>query len=104
MSLFGSDAKDEKISVIARFRAKSGHEEEVGKALASLVEPSQKEPGCLKYGVYADKYYTGSYFTYEEWTSEAALDVHLAAHRSALDKSKALLREELTISVLRALE
>jgi quinol monooxygenase YgiN len=47
MSVFsGHDSGGEKISVVAQIRAKSGHEDEVRKMLTSLVEPSQKEPGC----------------------------------------------------------
>ena len=75
MSLFG--ASNTKISVIAQLRAKSGHEDEVRKALAALAGPSSKEPGCLRYTVFEDAHYTGNFFTYEEWESEDALDQHL---------------------------
>ncbi len=98
MALFGGD--NEKISVVAQIRAKSGHEGEVRSALSKLVEPSQKEAGCLKYNVFEDKHYTGSFFTYEEWESEAALDTHLQVNKAGLDQLKALLREDLRISVL----
>jgi len=105
MSLFGnsSDETGEKISVIATIRAKSGHEAEVRTAMESLPGPSRKEAGCLKYDVFEDKYYTGSFFTYEEWASEAALETHLAGAKSALNKLKALLREEMVISVVKVL-
>lgn len=104
MSIFGSEkASGEKISVVAQIRAKSGHEDEVRTILAGLVGPSQKEAGCLKYNVFEDKHYTGSFFTYEEWQSEAALDKHLDGAKDTLNKVKALLREDLRISVLRLL-
>ena len=64
MGLFGREGGD-KISVIAQIRTKSGHEAEVRSALAELVGPSEKEPGCLKYSVLEDKHYPGSFFTYE---------------------------------------
>ena len=105
MSLFGGGAGEsvpgEKISVVAQIRAKSGHEDEVRSGLEKLVGPSQKEAGCLKYNVFEDKHYTGSFFTYEEWESEAALDTHLQVNKEALNKVKALLREDLRISVLK---
>ncbi len=106
MSFFaGSDEKDDgRISVVGQLRAKSGHEDDLRSALAKLSAPSQKEPGCLKYEVFEDKYYTGSFYTYEEWESEAALDAHLATNRSALNKAKALLREDLRISILKPVE
>ncbi len=102
MGLFTTDTTT-KISVIAQIRAKSGHEAEVRAMFAALVAPSQKEPGCLAYTVFEDKHYTGSFFTYEEWESEEALDTHLATHKAALDKAKALLREDLRINILKSL-
>lgn len=107
MSLFGSDKPKEtsggKISVVAELRAKSGHEDEMRTALEALVAPSQKEPGCLKYNVFESKYYTGDFFTYEEWETEAALDKHLEIARDKLNAAKALLREDLRITVLKLL-
>lgn len=105
MSLFGGNEKSggEKITVIAQIRAKSGNEDEVRSALAKLAGPSLKEPGCLKYNVLEDKHYTGSFFTHEEWESEAALETHLQANKAALDKAKALLSEDMRISVLKLL-
>ena len=90
MSLFGGNSEksvDGRISVVAQLRAKSGHEDDLRSALAKLAEPSQKEPGCLKYTVFEDVYYTGSFYTYEEWESEAALDTHLTANKAALNKA-----------------
>ncbi len=97
MSVFGS----EKIGVIGQIRAKSGHEAEVRELFEALVGPSQKEAGCLRYNLYEDKYYTGSFFTYEEWESEAALEKHLEGAKDQLNKAKALLREDLRIAILK---
>ncbi len=98
MSLLGGS---EKITVVAQIRAKSGHEDEVRKAFTAVVGPSQKEAGCISYHLFEDKHYTGSFFTVEEWESEEALDTHLRVNKGALDKAKALLREDLRISVLK---
>ncbi|WP_263381324.1 putative quinol monooxygenase [Granulicella arctica] len=106
MSLFGSsdnEAISSKISVIAQIRAKSGHEDEVRSMFEKIVGPSQKEAGCITYHLFEDKHYTGSFFTYEEWESEEALDTHLSTNKAGLDKAKAFLREELRISVLKLL-
>lgn len=107
MSLFGSshDADTStKISVIATTRAKSGHEDAVRDGFASLLAPSRQEPGCLRYDVLEDAHYTGRFFTYEEWSSEEALHTHLHTNKAALDKVKAMLAEDLRISVLKPLE
>ncbi len=105
MSLFSSSDKPEssKISVIAQIRAKSGHEAEAHALLQQLVEPSRQEPGCIQYDVLQDLYYPGSFFTHEQWETEAALDTHLALHKEGLNKLKALLREDLRISILKLL-
>ena len=107
MSLFGGSHNSDtstKISVIATTRAKSGHEDEVRKGFASLIDPSRKEPGCLRYDVLEDAHYTGRFFTYEEWESEGALHTHLHTNKAALDKVKALLAEDLRSSVRKPLE
>ena len=89
--------------MIAQIRAKSGHEDDVRSAFEKVVGPSQKEAGCLSYQLFEDKHYTGSFFTVEEWETEEALETHLRVNKAALDKAKALLREDLRINVLKKL-
>ena len=103
MSFFGNSETNtgERISVVAQLRAKSGHEDEVRSMLEKLVSPSQKEPGCLTYHILEDKHYPGTFFTHEEWESEDSLDEHLRVNKEGLNKVKALLREDLRISVLK---
>ena len=91
----------DKISVVAQIRAKSGHENEVRTMMAALPGPSRREDGCIRYDVLEDAHYPGSFFTYEEWESEAALEKHLQVNKDGLNKVKALLREDLRISVLK---
>jgi len=100
VSLFHSNA-DSKITVVATIRAKSGHEADVRKAFAALVEPARLEAGCLSYQLLEDKYYTGSFFTFEEWTSEQLLEEHLARIKEGLNKSKAWLQEDVRICVVK---
>ena len=108
MSLFGSSDKEStstsnQISVIADIRAKRGHEDEVRTMFEKLAGPSRKEAGCLRYNVFEDKHDTGSFFTYEEWESEEALETHLSANKEGLNEVKTLLRQELSISILKQL-
>lgn len=104
MSLFGgSKEKTSKISVVAQAKAKSNHEDKVRTLFEGLVAASLKEPGCLKYSVFEDAHYPGSFFTYEEWEDEAALDAHLQVNREGLNQAKALLQQDLRISVLKLL-
>jgi quinol monooxygenase YgiN len=105
MALFGKEKEgsSSKISVVAQIRAKSGHEDAVRTMFTGVVGPSQKENGCITYHLYEDVHYTGSFYTYEEWESEEALEAHLTLNKAALNKAKALLREDLRISVLKLL-
>jgi quinol monooxygenase YgiN len=100
MALFGDS---ERIGVVAQIRARSGHEGDVREALQSLVGPSRKENGCLRYDLFEDKHHEGSFFTFEEWASEEALQRHLDLNKTALENAKALLREDLQIHVLKQL-
>ncbi len=105
MSIFSKSepaggATDQKISVIAQIHAKAGNEDRVRSIVEKLVEPSLREPGAIAYKVFEDKHYPGSFFTYEEWESEAALDQHLLVNKEALNGLKTLLQQDLRISVL----
>lgn len=88
-----------KISVIAKIQAKVGHEAEVRGAFSALVTPTRSEPGCILYTLYEDKHSEGTFFTYEEWESEAALGQHLEAHKAELEKVKAILEGDLQLNV-----
>ncbi len=95
-----SKEPDEKISVVATTRAKSGHEADVRKVFGSLVAPARKEAGCISYQLLEDKY-TGSFFTFEEWESERHLHEHLGRIKEGLDKSKAWLQEDVRICIVK---
>ncbi len=100
--MFGKKKDDNgKITVVAQIRAKSGHEAEVRGILSTLQVPSQKEPGCIRYDIFEDAHYPGSFFTVEEWDEENSLETHLSVNKEGLNKMKALLREDLRISVMR---
>ena len=106
MSIFSKNepstgTTEQRISVIAQIHAKAGSEDKVRSIVEKLVEPSLKEPGAIVYKVLEDKHYPGSFFTYEEWESEAALDQHLLVNKEALNGLKALLQQDLRISVLK---
>ena len=88
-----------KISVIGKIQAKAGHEAEVRGTFSAFVTPSRSEPGCLLYTLYEDKHAAGTFFTYEEWESEAALQTHLQAHKDDFERAKAMLEGDLQINV-----
>jgi quinol monooxygenase YgiN len=95
----------EKISVIAEFVAKSGHEEEIRVILHEIVLPSRSEPGCLVYHLLEDKKNPGSFSTYEEWAELKFLEAHLASDgaKVALAKAQPMLDAEMKLTVFRKL-
>jgi quinol monooxygenase YgiN len=100
MAFFGGN---ETINVIAEIRAKAGCEDAVRAMLTSLVEPSRKEKGCKQYLLHEDKKTPGSFWTYEEWTSETALEDHLVGAKGMLEQAKPLLDGELKLTILNLL-
>ena len=103
MSIFSGDKTSTEsghINVIAEIKAKSGHESEVRALFESLVLPSRAEDGCKGYHLLEDKKHPGSFYTYEEWTSEEKLNAHLAGSKPMLEKARPLLEGDVKIHVL----
>lgn len=67
------------ITVVATFQAKPGQETELQKALISLVAPTRQELGCINYDLHVSPEDPGKFLFHENWTSKAALDLHLQA-------------------------
>ena len=63
--------------VVAVITAKPGSEEVVGTALASLVEPTRAEEGCLAYDLYRSAADPAAFVTVERWRGQADLDAHM---------------------------
>ncbi|WP_033068798.1 putative quinol monooxygenase [Thalassospira australica] len=64
------------LTVVATARAKPGMEEELGKRLLALVEPSRAEEGCLGYDMHQSKDDPAVWLAYENWRSEEDLALH----------------------------
>lgn len=45
----------------------------------SMIEPSRKEIGCISYGFYQDMTDENSFFFFEEWRDQQAIDAHVAS-------------------------
>lgn len=69
----------EYLTVVAHVRAKPGKEAELEKALLGLVEPTAAEDGCINYDLHRETDDASHFVFYENWTSRAALERHLAA-------------------------
>ena len=93
MSLFSSDettAQSGHISVVAQMYAHAGREQELREKLLELAAAARKEDGCRGYHLLEARHAPGTFFTYEEWTGEDALKVHLEGATKKLAAMKAL--------------
>jgi quinol monooxygenase YgiN len=65
------------VHVVAIFVAAAGKEQELGELLGTLVEPTRKEAGCIRYdlmrGLPGE---SGDFVFIEEWESVETLDAH----------------------------
>jgi len=70
----GSDAAQ--IVVIAHFTAKPGKEEELSTFLRGLVEPTRREPGCIRYELNQDLDDPTAFSFVETFADRAGFDAH----------------------------
>ena len=83
------------LTVFAEFHAKPGREEELRGLLMGLLEPTRKEQGCLRYDLHRDNDKPGHFLFFENWTSMALLQAHLASpHLTSFQARSADLLEE----------
>jgi quinol monooxygenase YgiN len=88
-------AKDT-LRVVARVKARPGKVNELLSVLSSLVEPTCKEPGCLKYELLQNNEDPTDFTLIEEWQNNAALETHFATEhfKDALTKLPNLVAAE----------
>ena len=91
---------EQKLTVVARIKAKKGNEEEVKRELLALVAPTRTEAGCLGYDLHQSTEDPALFLFYENWTSRAALDEHFATpHLTRLnERAPELLAEPVEIT------
>lgn len=65
------------LNVIAILKAKAGQEAALSSFLQAALPGFQAEPGCIAYALMTDHDQPGRIVSYETWTDEAALNVHL---------------------------
>ena len=73
-----TDENRDLLSVVATMRAKPGKEQELRALLESLIEPTRAESGCTTYALHQGTQDPQLFVFYENWTSDAHLDAHLA--------------------------
>jgi quinol monooxygenase YgiN len=67
------------LTIFAEMYAKPGKEAALREALLGLIAPTKKEAGYVQYDLHVDNDDPTHFLFYENWTSRALLDAHLAA-------------------------
>lgn len=65
-------------TIIGTVTARPDTREELATLLAAQVAPTRAEAGCINYDFHVDAADPCVFLFYENWTSRAALDAHLA--------------------------
>ena len=66
------------VTIIGSVIAKPETRDELLALLASQVAPTRNEPGCINYDFHVDAADPCCFVFYENWQSQADLDLHLA--------------------------
>jgi quinol monooxygenase YgiN len=66
------------LTIVAILHARSGIEEELGRRLGELVDPSRAEAGCINYDLHRSNTDPAIWILYENWSSSEALEIHFA--------------------------
>jgi quinol monooxygenase YgiN len=89
------------VTVLARFKAKPGMEQQVAEALMALVGPTRKEAGCINYDLHQSFDDKTLFVLYENWTRKKDLDEHLEMPylRAFLGKADDILAQPVEITL-----
>ena len=68
---------NEPVRMIARFTARPEQQQALRETLEDLIEPTRREPGCLRYELWHNQSVPTDFTFIEEWASEAALEAHM---------------------------
>jgi quinol monooxygenase YgiN len=92
---------DNKVTVVARFKAKQGMEETVRQEIMALVEPTRSEAGCINYDLHQSADDKSVFMLYENWVSKKDLDKHLEIPhlKELIGKADQILAEPLEITL-----
>ncbi len=94
------------IRVVARVAARPGKVETLRNLLATLIEPTRGEPGCLSYELLQNPAEETDFTFVERWADQAAIDRHMqSAHvRWVLAKISELIATPPDIRCYRSIE
>ncbi len=85
---------NQRITVMARIKAKKGMEKKIKEELLSLVGPTRSEKGCINYDLHQSADDSSLFMVYENWKDMKSLDRHLEMPylKAFMEKAKKSLR------------
>ncbi len=91
----------DKVTVVATFKAKPGKEAAAREAITALIAPTRAEAGCINYDLHQSADDPAIFMLYENWLSKNDLDEHLAMPylKSFLGTADDLLAEPVDIAL-----
>ncbi len=84
------------VRVIAKVKARPGKVNELLSEISSLIQPTRKEPGCIRYELLQNNEDPADFAFVEEWQNSGALQSHFATKhfKEALVKLPSLVATE----------
>ncbi len=65
------------LTVVAELKAAPGKEQQLQALLATLLEPSRQDAGCMQYDLHVGTDDPGFFLFYETWQSKALWEQHM---------------------------
>ena len=98
--------ENQKVTVVARIKAKSGKEVQVKQELLKVLSPTRSEAGCINYDLHQSFDNQAHFLFYENWTSQEALNEHLETPhvRNFLNQADQLLAEPVEVTLWKQVE
>lgn len=68
-----------KVTIVAKFTAKSGQTEAVKAELLKMITPTRQEKGCIEYRLHQDNDDPSVFLFYENWENATCVEQHMTS-------------------------
>ncbi len=98
--------ENQKVTVVARIKAKLGKEAQAKQELLKLLSPTRAEAGCINYDMHQSLDPQAHCLFHENWTHQGALNKHLETPhlKNFLNQADRLLAEPVEITLWKQVE
>ncbi len=98
--------ENQKVTVVARIKAKLGKEAQAKQELLKLLSPTRAEAGCINYDMHQSLDNQAHFLFHENWTNQGALNKHLETPhlKNFLNQADQLLAEPAEITLWKQVE